>query len=122
MSKKSNTNAPIAVIASKIKTKQNDIKILYICDVIHGLARPYQVMQQLSTIRQHDRMKLTRVDTAAKTFLVLVSLHLPHQGHQSLLRQIKIGNCVLAIYKKCTSLENAIMRRNFLGPIISGSI
>lgn len=74
MNKKSSTNAPTAAIASKIRMRPKDIKILCTSVVIHGLVLLCQDMQQHSIRPYHVQMKQTPVDTAEKTFQDLALL------------------------------------------------
>ena len=61
-------SASIARIASKIKMKQNGIKILSTCAAIHGLALLFPITAPRFTVRQLDLMKQTLAGIAAKNF------------------------------------------------------
>jgi hypothetical protein len=61
-------NVPIAEIVSRTRTKRSDIKILFTCVATHGPVPLSRAIVQPFTHLQTDRMKLTPVDTAVKTF------------------------------------------------------
>jgi hypothetical protein len=122
MSKRSSTSVLIVAIALRTKMKQKGIKIRSISDVIHGLALPFRAMQQPFIILQIAPMK--------PILVVIVEMNFPVRGfllHLFLalllpLQQNRTGTSGLGICRRCTNLENAIMPKSSLEPIISGSI
>lgn len=92
MSKKSNMNAHIVAIASRIKTRRNAIKIHCISDATHGLAQHLDMRRPSIPLRRGPT-RLIRVDYVERISHALESLrHLPRVIKSQSLRN-RTGRC-----------------------------